>query len=68
MDRAMESDRTACSDRAYGLSAGNLVAEAGCATEVNWKANWTKVDWPKWTAPTILTEPMQPGDAFEVMP
>src|SRR5689334_17000891 len=29
MDRALESDRTACSDRAIGLPPGNVVAEAG---------------------------------------
>ena len=34
MDRAMELDRTACNDRVDGLSAGNLVAEAGPAVQM----------------------------------
>ena len=31
MDRALESDRTACSHCVVGLSAGNLVAKTGCS-------------------------------------
>jgi hypothetical protein len=34
MDRALESDRTACDISVVGLSSGNLVAEGRTATEV----------------------------------
>src|SRR3954471_20833963 len=34
MDRAMESDRTACNQRVDGLSAGNVVASTGRATQM----------------------------------
>src|SRR5438552_542487 len=34
MDRAMESDRTACNQRVDGLSAGNVVAQTGRATKM----------------------------------